>query len=292
MSQIYARKGVFWLTLSKHEQKLKETSGFGITHTGVIERCDGGTLSVNEAEYILRGLRAFLSFARGSGCGLTLVKAACPDGGQAIIEWGSAHTEPWTNGYDTWLPTIIDGGENLSQAFSGFWTLCDCVSWRAVLFRTIDLYLNSKVCPFHVGIILIQAALESLCRKIVGSKKKNEPTGDFLSRSIREIGLCTSIPTSCRNLDLFFQNCARVSGDGPKAITELRNDLVHPKKTYQDNAEAQMDALRLGHWYTELILLRQFNYHGRYRNRLAIVGESPFEFVPWAKEDRQAGATN
>ena len=43
-----------------------------------------------------------------------------------------------------------------------------------------------------------------------------------------------------------------------------------------------MDALRLGQWYIELILLKKFDYHGRYRNRLTIDGESPFEKVPWA----------
>ena len=277
--------------LSEHEKHLNETDGYGVTHTGIIERCDRKTISVKEAEHILRGLRAFLSFARGAGCGLTLVKAAYPDGGQAFLEWGSSHTDPWRCGYDTWLPTITDGGENLSQAFSGFWTLCSHPSWKDVLFRTIDWYLNSKSGPFHVGIILIQAALESLCYKIVGPKKKGS-TGEFLSKSIKKMGFCTSIPSSCRNLDVFFHNCSRVGGDGLKAITELRNDLVHAKKTYGDNAEAQIDALRLGQWYIELILLKQFDYHGRYRNRLAIAGETPFEEVPWAKGDRQTESTN
>ena len=266
--------------LSDHEERLNEAGGYGVTHTGVIEYCEGVAISVDEAENVLRGLRAFLSFARGAGCGLALVRATCSDGRQALFEWGSTHTDPWNRGYDTWLPTIADGGENLSQAFFGFWSLCKDPSWKNVIFRTIDLYLNSKTTPFHVGIILIQAALESLCCKIIGPKKKGS-TGEFLSKSIQKIGLCTSIPSSCKSLDMFFRNCSRVDGDGPMAITELRNDFVHAKQTYRDDAEAQMDALRLGQWYIELILLKQFNYQGRYRNRLAMTGEIPFEMVPW-----------
>ena len=266
--------------LSEHEERLNEAGGYGVTHTGVIEYCEGVAISVDEAENVLRGLRAFLSFARGAGCGLTLVKATCLDGGKALFEWGSTHTDPWNRGYDTWLPTIADGGENLSQAFSGFWSLCKDPNWRNVIFRAIDLYLNSKTTPFHVGVILIQAALESLCCKIIGPKKQ-ESMGEFLSKSIQKIGLCTSIPPSCKSLGEFFQNCSHVAGDGPKAITRLRNDLVHAKQVCQDNVEAQMDALRLGQWYIELLLLKQFSYQGRYRNRLAMTGEGPFEMVPW-----------
>lgn len=276
------------VSLSDHEKLLKETDGYGMTHTGVIDYCDGAALSVEEVENVLRGLRAFLSFARGAGCGLTLVKATCSNGGKAFFEWGSTHTDAWNRGYDTWLPTIADGGENLSQAFSGFWSLCDEPNWRDVLFRTIDLYVNGKAAPFHVGIILIQAALESLCYKIIGVKKKGS-TGEFLSKSIKKIGLCTSIPSSCKHLDVFFRNCSRVGGDGPKAITEIRNDLVHAKQTHQVIAEVQMDALRLGQWYIEMILLKQFGYQGRYRNRLVNTGESPFEMVPWATSGRSTG---
>ena len=276
---------------TEHEKQLNETNGYGVTHSGVIEYFDRVEISVSEAENILRGLRAFLSFARGSGCGLTLVKATCSDGRQTFFEWGSSHTDPWSRGFDTWLPTVVDGGENLSQAFCGFWSLCKHSDWKNAIFRAIDLYVNSKAAPFHVGIILIQAALELLCRKIVGPKKKGS-TGEFLSKSIGTMDLCTSIPSSCRNLDKFFRNCSHVHGDGPKAIAELRNDLVHAEQTYQDDAEVQMDALRLGHWYIELILLKQFNYRGRYRNRLANTGESPFEMVPWASSARQEKVTS
>ena len=268
--------------LSEHLKILRRDNGYGVTHTGIIQRCDGETFCVKEVEHILRGLRAFLSFARGSACGLTLVKAVNQDGREMILEWGTTHTEPSSNGGSAWLP-MRDGGDSLSQLFPGFWKLCNDSDWKETLFTAIDWYLNSDSGPFHVGIILVQAALESLCHQIVRPKKKHEFTGEYLSKSIQQIGLCTTIPPSCSNLDILFKNCSYVGGDGPKAITKLRNDLVHAKKKYDRNAEAEMDALRLGQWYIELILLKEMDYHGRYRNRLTIAGESPFENVPWAK---------
>ena len=107
------------LTFSENEKLLNQDDGYAVTHTGLIQRCDGEIFCVKEAEHILRGLRAFLSFARGSGCGLTLVKAVDQDDRKMVLEWGTTHTESWSQGRTSWswLPTT-DGGDSLSQLFS------------------------------------------------------------------------------------------------------------------------------------------------------------------------------
>lgn len=263
--------------LSENRKLLAEAGGYAVTHTGLIERSGGQTFSVNEAESLLRVLRAFLSFARGSGCGLTLVKAIDGGGRKTIMEWGTQHVETWKNAKDTWLPTT-DGGDILSQLFPGFWKLCGDPDWKDTLFTAIDWYLNSNDGPFHVGIILVQAALESLCYKITGPNKERGKgrTGRYLSKSVRQFGLCAKIPSACTHLQNAFGGL-----DGPAAIAEIRNDLVHAKKTHSNDAAVQMDALRLGQWYIEMILLKQLNYRGRYVNRLTPSGENPFESVPW-----------
>ena len=142
-------------TFSENEKLLNQDDGYVVTHTGVIQRCDCETFCVEEAEYILRGLRAFLSFARGSACGLTLVKAVDQDDREMVLEWGTTHTEPWRQGGITWLPNT-GGGDSLSKLFSGFWRLYDDSDWRDTISTVIDWYLNSNNGPFHVGIILAQ----------------------------------------------------------------------------------------------------------------------------------------
>ena len=83
---------------------LNETNGYCVTLTGVIKFVEGTDISVDEAENTLRGLRAFLSFARGAACGLTLVTANSTDDGSNFFKWGglgilNRGTEGRTLGY-------------------------------------------------------------------------------------------------------------------------------------------------------------------------------------------------
>ncbi len=273
-------------TFSENEKLLNQDDGYAVTHTGIIQRCDGEIFCVKEAEHILRGLRAFLSFARGSACGLTLVKAIDQYDREMVLEWGTTHTESWSQGRTSWswLPTT-DGGDSLSQLFSGFWRLYDNSDWRDTISNVIDWYLNSNNSPVHVGIILAQAALESMCYKIV---KKNKSAEKLLRISLEKIGINNEIPEPFQDLNNFSthevsQKSRCYRGDGPEAIVKIRNDLIHKEKRYGHlSVEVQMDALRLSLWYLEVILLKKFEYCGQYMNRLRFADGNPFENVPWA----------
>ena len=273
-------------TASENEKLLNQDDGYAVTHTGIIQRCDGEIFCVKEAEHILRGLRAFLSFARGSACGLTLVKAIDQYDREMVLEWGTTHTESWSQGRTSWswLPTT-DGGDSLSQLFSGFWRLYDNSDWRDTISNVIDWYLNSNNSPVHVGIILAQAALESMCYKIV---KKNKSAEKLLRISLEKVGINNEIPEPFQDLNNFSthevsQKSRCYRGDGPEAIVKIRNDLIHKEKRYGHlSVEVQMDALRLSLWYLEVILLKKFEYCGQYMNRLRFADGNPFENVPWA----------
>ena len=154
---------------SENRKLLNRVDGYAVTHTGLIQHCDGKIFSVNEAEHILRGLRALLSFARGSACGITLVKAINQNADELVIEWGVNHTAPWNRGVTAWLPTT-DGGDSLSRLFPGFWEFYDASDWQDTVCTVIDWYINCSNSPFHIGVILTQAALEALANKIVGKR--------------------------------------------------------------------------------------------------------------------------
>lgn len=275
---------------------LKQEDGYSVSHAGSIKRSDGETFSVREAENILHGLRTFLSFAGGSVCGLTLVKAIDEYDRELVLEWGTPSVEPWSQkATRSWLPNI-DGGDSLSQLFPGFWRFYKNSDWRNTVCTVIDWYFNSNNSPAHVGIILAQAALESLSYKILGEKHpakeiKNLPTEEKLRKLLEIIDINKEIPPSCEGLKSFSRqqikerrekNSDCYIGDGPEAIVQIRNDLIHPEKKYNPiSAEAQIDAIRLSHWYIELVLLKKFEYRGRYMNRLRNSGEDPYKYVPW-----------
>jgi hypothetical protein len=70
--------------------------------------------------------------------------------------------------------------------------------------------------------------------------------------------------------------------DGPHAVTDLRNAVVHPTKRRRDGLGAPdlpwEEVARLALWYGELVLLRLLGYHGKYMNRLSFSADD----VPWS----------
>lgn len=278
---------------------LEQEDGYSVSHTGYIKRSDGETFSVKEAGNILRGLRILLSFADGSACGLALVKAIDEYDGELVLEWGTSHIEPWNQKTTRpWLPSI-GGGDSLSQLFPGFWRFYKNPDWGNIVCTVVDWYFNSNNSPAHVGIISAQAALESLSYKILGEKLpakeiKKLSAEEKLRKLLEIIEIDKELPSSCEGLKNFSKQQIKQRrdkngdcyiGDGPEAIVQIRNDLVHPEKKYDPiSAEAQIDTIRLSLWYIELILLRKFEYCGRYMNRLRIAGGDPYEYVPWVKQ--------
>ena len=264
-------------SLIEDKKILKQESGYSITHHGTISCFNSEGFSVKEVMTLLDGLRNFLSFARGAACGLTHVKGTDVNGVERFLLWGCTYVEPWNENRHSWLP-VYDGGESLSEAFTGFWKLFIEKEWNDTVRRAIDWYVNSADSAVHMGIVLTQAALESLSYSI--KQEKEYSFGKSLKKTLEELEIEDKIPSLCKHLEAI----AKQKGwtDGPTAITKIRNDIVHPERRHGHiSMDALLDSLRLNQWYIELILLRKFEYHGRYKNRLIIGNQNPFELVPW-----------
>ena len=181
------------LSLSENKRFLSRNDGYTVTHTGLIKHYDGSTYSIADAQDVLRTLRAFLSFARGAACGLTLVKVTMPNSSYAIVEWGATHTEPWMCGCETWLP-VRNGGDILSQLFPEFSGLCRDPDWKDAIFTVIDWYVNGNVSPFHIGITVAQAALETLSHKVLQCKMKERPMHEKIRQALKSFKISQDIP--------------------------------------------------------------------------------------------------
>ena len=277
---------------SKHEELLNQNDGYTVTHTGVVERCDGEAFSVARARDLLRAIRGFLSFARGAACGLTLVKATMRDGKDEVFQWGTTHTEPWLRGGSTWLPSS-DGGDVLAELFPRFLSLCDGPDCGDTILNAIDWYLNTTGTSLHAGIVLAQAALESLSHMVLEGKKRNGSPSKKIREAIESLGISSAIPGSCLGLKNWMvearQHSNRELQDGLRAIIEMRNDLVHADRKFpRIPSQALSDALRLSKWFIEMMIFKRLGYVGRYRNRVSESGIGAIESVPWANEDSVA----
>ncbi len=254
--------------LSKKLGTLKKDGGYALTHTGIIERSDGRTFSVEDVENLLSGLRLFLSFVRGASCGLTCIEGRDHKGERSWVKWGSTYTMPWR-----YVNSCADDGRTrwqiLSEAFPGFWGLFG--QQAVVLNQPISLALYWYLCAnesnsVSPGIILTQAALERLAHEIAGKKVRSDFAGVWIGKALKAENIDLRIPISCQALEALRrrENVA----DGPEMLTRLRNDLVHAKMKINVSTEEYIEARNMGQWYVELLLLKLFDYSSSYTNRL------------------------
>ena len=268
----------------KNQKLLEENDGYTITHTGQVERNDGCSFSVLEAWQLLRSVRALLSFTRGSAIGLAPVSAILKDGTSRTMQWGTTHTDLWISGSHAWL-SRHEGADAISVLLPRFLDICRHADWQESLFTVIDWYLNSRKAAVHAGVILAQAALESFSFMILLSPR-SRAVHEMIRTALEGEGISTIIPNSCAALQNWMNlRSSTLSGgslDGPQAITTIRNDLVHPKKTLGPVPhEVLRDALRLSQWFIEMLFLKRLNYMGRYRNRVGGARGGELEYVPW-----------
>ncbi len=289
------------LDFSKEQARLRAIDGYGITHTGVLRRGDKVTYSVADAQEFLRKLRVFLSFLRGAGCGVAPVWAVVAGRRRTLLRWGAQYTVSARQGNDSWL-AIPGGGDVVSCLLPDFFDLCD--DWGDSLFSVVDWYLQANSSAAHVALVLAQASLETLAQQLVGSMpvgdalrrltpqelgiNKNQPRrgksviGDvatvegLLRLTLRELDIDTRIPKNCLGLQgLSRQHISaarkqRHIGDGPEALVQLRNDLVHSQPKYpRPSGTVQLNAMYLSRRYIEAILLKKLGFTGRYFDRVS-----------------------
>ena len=260
--------------------RMKTLGGSAITHSGSITRTDGCDFTLEELKVLLDALHLFLSFVRGSYCGLAFLTGQDSQRKTVWKQWGSREVEPWRGPLSTWVNPV--GSEMLSAVFDGFWHRFTDPVWSDTVSQVLRWYLRSNESTEPaVGIILTQAALERLSHAIMGPVSSTK--GDWFATALQEARIDPQIPPQCSKLIQLASHHSWVHG--PHAFVEIRNDLVHSKpKLGMVPAEVYAEAHRVGQWYIELMLLRLFGYSGRYFNRVVNrAGQGqPIQHVPWS----------
>ena len=261
--------------------QMTRRGGSAITHVGNVTRVDGRDFSLNDLTNLLDALHLFLSFTRGSYCGLTLLSGQDSSRNRVWEQWGTYKVEPWRRELLSWVDGL--SSHTMTLVFEGLWKLLNNASQRDTITQVIHWYLrsNESIEP-EVGIVLNQAALERLASSTVGPRGKRKE-GAWIAQALKQGGINPSLPIHCQELGRIQQ--PHNWSHGPHAIVDIRNDLVHSDSKYGPFTEtALLEAKNLGLHYIELMLLRLSGYTGRYMNRLksrTLYG-SPVENVPWA----------
>jgi hypothetical protein len=276
-------------------KQIEAHAGFGITHVGMLHLLDGGTFRASEAEKILNMLYWFLSFARGSRCGPMLFVGSLYEK-NTWEPWNTPALHSWKRGTHGW----IEKGSTkttaaMKEAFQGFDRRWTDDYWRPCLQQAIHWYAeaNRGAGGVEGSIALIQLALELICWACLEESSPNKATVEAFEKKgadekIRDTLKILQIPSNIDNSTIVKQYLDKnitdgTLKDGPRAISYLRNAIIHPMKKkrdkiYEADNEVKWAVKCIGLNYIALALLKIVDYNGVYLNHISW-GE---EQVPWA----------
>ena len=162
--------------------------------------------------------------------------------------------------------------------------------WRGALTTAIDWYAQANAGPrVDFGILLCQVALERLAYEHLVCERKRLTKEQFRGRGaarktremLTELRIPCAIPSEHGWVEFAVEAAARRWADGPHAIAEIRNDLVHPDKGGAALPLARYaDAWRLATWYLEMAILALCGYRGTHWNRLTSERDVRVPWVP------------
>jgi hypothetical protein len=270
-------------------KSLKNIGGYAITHVGKLERSNGAAFPIDEAQILMSALHYFLSFARGLWSAPILSTGLNAESERVWEEWGARLADPWQSVFLSWFGP--HHGNALSDIFPGFVARWQDETWRDAVKTVIHLYIesNKQAGALNGSVVLTQTALELLSwvyfvqekQRLSSDGFKRLPASDQLGLLISEAGIPLDIPACLSDLSRVARE---LNLNGPEALAETRNSIVHPGHKQKDKlASVMFEVWNLGLWYIELILLHLFGFGGEYANRLKpdqSIGE--VELVPWA----------
>jgi hypothetical protein len=258
-----------------------------VNHSCAMRKSDNSIFSSEEAQNLLNVLHDVMSFAAGRWVAPVLVHGFGTDQQLAWREWGTRPLHPNFGRLETWFDTRH--AYTLTDVLSGAFELRKDAERAETFHTSLYWYLRSTGGDTGVdgGIVLLQAALELLSwqffvadRKALSREGFNKlPADDHLRLLIESCNIPTSIPPALAELG----SKAKELGwsDGPKALTAVRNLLVHPSR---HKRLPYYDVWRLAEWYVELVLLRMLSFAGKYSNRTkAQRWVGAVDNVPWAQ---------
>jgi hypothetical protein len=124
--------------------------------------------------------------------------------------------------------------------------------------------------------MMVQNALELLYNWIIverkqiikGENSKNLGASNKIRLLLTQMNINFEVPLALTSLHTF----ANKKMDGPEALVQIRNAIVHSQEEKRKKLNALTpstfsQALHLGLWYVELILLHTLSYTGKYQNR-------------------------
>ncbi|PYF02324.1 hypothetical protein [Ureibacillus chungkukjangi] len=290
--------GDYKVTIDKREnhkqiyEDLKKQGGYCITHFAELKRKDNKDFDVVDVENIIESLIWLLSFSSGRQIGFCYFLGVKDD--ECIFE---KYQTPIINNWrdiSNWYP-IREVYNNLGHIFVELVDKLQDELWGKVLKNIFTWYFDGLRSTYIENkIVSIQIALENIAWTYIVEDKEimdgqifdsKLRTSDKLRLLLYELDIPRELP---KVEGLNFSN--NKFKDGVHLFTDMRNDIVHPKKKSKlesDNWKIKYRVWQLGVKYLELSILRVLGYKGKYYNFLKdeVNYKEISEVVPWSNEE-------
>ena len=276
------------------EKDLINSSGFAITHYGILEKNDGSLFDYQESKQIVDALKWYLSFVSGSFISPYALVGFNADHNEVWKGWKSSRMFPYQNNF-SWVSKSHP--KTFEEPFKGFADLYFDPEWSDSLKRIVHIYVETNHIAINVegAIILLQSALELLAYEIlveknrVFSKTKFERSsnGERIKLLFDQLKIPLEIS---EHLEDLHRQAKGENWLAPDAIRQMRNCIVHLSKKNRiklnNHSQEAYDVLHLCQWSLELCILKLCNYNGKYTNRLKRTqDQGDFDPVPWSSEE-------
>lgn len=267
-------------------ERIRSEGGCYLTHVAKLERKDGKPFSGEEAREQRLLLANFLSFTKGGRC-----STSCEVGFDAAGKktW-ETFASPYVSNppYSWFTPFKASQAEVLFPLFVKRWQQSE--EWKDCLRSAIYWYAqantNGSSPGIDAAIILAQSALERLAhhhlvvdRKMISLEGLDRlKASDRLRLLFSSLNLPVGISAATLDIQKAAPSCKWV--DAPHALTDIRNELVHPASKKQVS-DCFIDGWKLSLWYLELSVLALCGYNDTYTSRLTAKYVTQSERVPW-----------
>ena len=270
----------------------KRNRTFAITHVMEVRRTDGATFTGTQADQLLTILQIAVSFALGRWSCPAAPVGYTPDGKAGWSRWGPSHCDHPDLGSDRWW--FEHRGQDLAETIEGFLRHWEDETRRQPLsFAATSAIIASGKGFVEQRLVTVTSALEHLCWVTQVLE------GDVSERAFKKLDahdrlrqLLTSMKVAL-NIDPVYLPAlaAHAAGqdncDGPRAVAQVRNELVHPKDTraLYDRPHLVSEAARLAARYLDLAILWRIGFTGETMDRTKLPGwVGDTEQVPWSSD--------
>jgi hypothetical protein len=270
---------------------VRAAGGGAVTHHAVLRRADGSAFVWADVVGVLDAVRWVASFVTGTRVPVLFPTGVGRDGQVVLCEWGNVRRSRF-GGALSWCGDFqrADAVRVLFPALLDVW---DDLSRRRRLTVALEFWLEAQLgSALETRLVAAVAGLELMAWEWLVAEAGRDPdvvdrkkTAEWRLRSmLRLIGVPADVRSHMSDVRVAWPG-----SDGPKAVTDLRHRIVHPKDLdalLEVSHTGRHDVLRLATWYLELSLLRRLGYVGRY---IAQVGPLPIfvgkgDPVPWASD--------